>query len=126
MKLLIVEDARVMAQSLLRQLATLGIRDTHLVGSAEDALDALRERTFDAILLDWMLPQMSGYDLLKTLRGTRRYAQTPIVMMTSNDDRSDVLDAFKAGATDYIVKPFAPDLLAEKMEALARRCDVAL
>ncbi len=122
MKILIVEDTRVMAQSLKRQLASIGYDDAVVVTSAEEALVKLQEHDFSAILLDWMLPQMSGLDLLKMLRGTRRYARTPIVMTTSNDDRSDVLEAFQAGATDYMVKPYNLDVLTEKMGLIRKKC----
>lgn len=121
MNILIVEDMRVMAQSLRRQLAVMGHTDVTVATSAEEALEKLREDSFDVILLDWMLPEMSGLELLRTLRGTRRYAQTPIMMMTANDDRSDVIEAFRVGATDYIVKPYLPEVLEEKMVALVKK-----
>ncbi len=122
MKILIVEDARVMAQSLTRQLARLGYADTTVAASAEDALECLRDAGgFDLIMLDWMLPQMSGLEMLRMVRASRRFAQTPVVMITSNDEQDDVLEAFKAGATDYIIKPFAPALLEEKMTGLVRK-----
>lgn len=123
MKILIVEDMRVMAQSLTRQLAMMGYTETTVAASAEEALEKLRDETFDAILLDWVLPKMSGFELLKTLRGTRRFARTPVMMMTANDDRNDVIEAFRAGATDYIVKPYVPDILEDKMRMLKKKVE---
>ncbi len=121
MKLLLVEDARVMAQSLCRQLSTLGYTDVTVALSAEEALDHLRERDFDAVLLDWLLPKMSGLELLQMIRSSRRLAKLPVVMTTANGDRGDVMDAFDAGATDYLIKPYVLAALEEKMTALAQR-----
>ena len=121
MRILIIEDARVMALSLRRQLLGIGYADTTVATSAEDAIECLKTGTFDLILLDWVLPGMSGLELLRMLRGTRRYAQVPIVMTTSNDDRRDVIEAFEAGVTDYVVKPYDIAKIGEKLDAIRAR-----
>lgn len=118
MKILVVEDARLMTLVVRRHLHRLGYQDVAIVGSAEDALEALKAQTFGLMVLDWDLPGMSGLDLVKELRAGERYRYLPIIMVTGNSEQEDVVRALQAGVDAYLVKPFRYDVLQEKLKQL--------
>jgi two-component system, chemotaxis family, chemotaxis protein CheY len=100
---------------LMRVFATVALADIADPLEAADgfeALQKLREEHFDLALLDWDMPGPSGVDILKTLRAEG--CRTPIIMVTAKNERVDVLRAIHAGASDYVVKPFEPDVLRQK------------
>lgn len=114
MKILLVDDSGTMRTIQKRCLAKLGIED---VVEAEDGVQALAEfekNTFDVVLTDWNMPNMDGLTLLKEIR--TRNKDIPIVMITTEAERARVVTAIQAGVSDYMVKPFTPDGLKEKLE----------
>jgi DNA-binding response OmpR family regulator len=118
MRILVVEDETRLADLVKRGLTHEG----HAVDTAEtgeEALDWVEAATYDAIILDIMLPGVSGLDVCRTLR--KRSIQTPILLLTARDAVPDRVAGLDAGADDYLIKPFAfPELLA-RLRALARR-----
>jgi len=118
MRILIVEDERQMAEVLRRGLSEEG----HAVDVAQTGADGLAMATsdsFDVIILDVMLPGLSGLDVARRLRGAR--IRTPILMLTARDTNADVVAGLDAGADDYLVKPFSFDVLLARLRAVARR-----
>lgn len=114
MKALIAEDTRV-GRRVLSGVLTHHC-DFEEVVEAEDglqAVEAVGKTDFDLILLDWNMPEMDGIDALRAIREMGK--NTPIIMVTGEKARDHVLAAFEAGANDYIVKPFGPKLLADKI-----------
>jgi len=89
--------------------------------SAEAALKMMHQKAPDLILLDWMLPDMSGIELIKKLRADQAYAQIPVIMLTARAEEENKLRGFKMGADDYVTKPFSPKELAARIDALLRR-----
>jgi DNA-binding response OmpR family regulator len=87
--------------------------------SGKDLIAALRRDSFDAVLLDWMMPGMDGLDVLAWIRGSA-FDAPPVIMLTSKTDREAVLLAFEAGASDYISKPEDPDLAVARVKAAVR------
>lgn len=87
-------------------------------------LAELRRETFDLILLDWNLPDMTGLDLLRSIRANIPNS-VGIIMLTSRSDKSDIAEALHAGADDYIVKPESADVVAARVEAVLRRSQPA-
>ena len=103
-KLLVVDDNEMNRDMLSRRLERKG----HTVERAEDgqtALDMIERLSFDAILLDIMMPGIDGIQVLKTIRETHSAAELPVIMVTAKDDSADVVRALKLGASDYITKP---------------------
>jgi two-component system OmpR family response regulator len=118
MRILVVEDEVRLADLIKRGLTHEG-HAVDLAESGEDALEWVEAANYDAIVLDIMLPGMSGLDVCRTLRA--RSVQTPILLLTARDAVPDRVAGLDAGADDYLIKPFAfPELLA-RLRALARR-----
>ena len=118
MKVLLVDDEARMTTALARGLEA----DGFVVRTAADghaALDACAESSFDAVVLDIMLPGLSGYEVLRKLRA--REDQTPVLVLSAKDGEYDLADALDLGADDYLVKPFSYVVLVARLHALARR-----
>lgn len=123
-RVLVVEDDESSQEFYRHFFGTLHAREFEwtLASSGEKAQLVLGSRRFDAIVLDWCLPRMSGLALLNELRGDPDTRQTPILVVTSRTDPEDRARALSSGADGYIIKPFlAGDLRARLAEALDRR-----
>ena len=123
MQILVVEDERRMAALLKQGLEEEG----HAVivsGHGLDALDLAQHHSFDAILLDVMLPGLSGLEVARRLRDSR--VQTPILMLTARDTEDDVIRGLDFGADDYVTKPFSFEVLLARVRALARRSPISM
>jgi two-component system, OmpR family, response regulator len=123
MRLLVVEDEERLAELVRQGLVDEG-HPVEVVHSAEDVLDFIAVTEFDAIILDVMLPGMSGLELCRKLRAARN--QTPILLLTARDAVEDRVAGLDAGADDYLVKPFAFAELSARLRALSRRPPEAL
>ncbi len=116
MKLLTVDDSLVMRQLIVQNAKTLGL-ETAEARDANEAL-AVLEREGDSIsviLLDWNMPGMNGYELLKRIKQDSRWAKIPVMMLTTEGQKSSVVAALKAGAVNYMIKPFAQEDLSIKI-----------
>ncbi|HWA15570.1 MAG TPA: response regulator transcription factor [Gemmatimonadales bacterium] len=118
MKILVVEDDRTVGQYVLRGLQEQGFQ-ADLVTDGTEALTTASSGTHDLIILDLRLPGMTGYEVLRTLRD--RGNATPILVLTAQDAVDFKVQALRAGADDYVTKPFAFEELLARVEALGRR-----
>ena len=118
MKALVVDDSMTIRRIVIKALHIVGIDDTAEASDGDEAVAAVQSEEFDVILLDWNMPKMSGIDALRQLRHSGN--ATPVIMVTTEAEKSRVIEAIKAGANDYLIKPFSPDQLAEKVKALVR------
>jgi DNA-binding response OmpR family regulator len=114
-KILIVEDEPEIADNLAALLAAKGHKVTTCLEGA-DGVTRARKETFDLLLLDVMLPRMSGFDVCKLLKADPKTAKLKIVMVTGLGRMGDVEEAFRAGADDYLIKPFDSARLFKKIE----------
>lgn len=114
-RILIVEDELDIAENISALLAAKGHR-TSIVSDGADALQRARKELPELILLDVMLPRLSGYDVCKLLRAEPKTAKIKIVMVTGLGRGGDVETAFAAGADDYLIKPFDSERLFKKIE----------
>jgi two-component system, OmpR family, response regulator len=117
-KILVVEDDRTVGQYVLRGLQEQGFQ-ADLVADGNEALTTASSGTHDLIILDLRLPGMTGYEVLRTLRD--RGNATPILVLTAQDAVDFKVQALRAGADDYVTKPFAFEELLARVEALGRR-----
>jgi len=118
MKVLVVEDEQHLAAGLKFNLEAENY-DVTTVETGEGGLDLLAAGGFDAIVLDVMLPGISGFDVAQTLRERQDY--TPILMLTARSRPEDVLQGFEAGADDYLAKPFDLEIFIARLKGLLRR-----
>ena len=116
--MLLVDDDRSITGVLGRGLEADGFA-VETLGDGRAALDRLARSSFDAVVLDIMLPVLSGYEVLKRLRAVGD--QTPVLMLSAKDGEYDLADAFDLGADDYLVKPFPYVVLVARLRALERR-----
>jgi len=118
-RLLIVEDHQSLMANLFDHFEARG----HTLDAAPDGVTGLHlaiNQPYDAVVLDWMLPRMEGPEVLRRLREDHHSA-VPVIMLTARDELPDKIAGFRAGADDYLTKPFALAELEIRLEALVRR-----
>jgi two-component system phosphate regulon response regulator PhoB len=119
-RILIVEDEEALTLLLRYNLETEGY-EVETVARGDEADLLLKERAFDLVILDWMLPGLSGIELCRRLRGRADTRQLPIIMLTARGEESERVRGLSTGADDYIVKPFSIPELSARARALLRR-----
>ena len=117
-KVLVVDDSPTMRRIVANTLKRIGYPDTEEAENGNDALNKLGEGTFELIVTDWNMPGMTGLEFVKSLRADGSYNDLPILMVTTRSAEEDVKEALQAGANSYIVKPFTPQVLKEKIESI--------
>ncbi|MCL2688872.1 MAG: response regulator [Chitinispirillia bacterium] len=116
MKVLLVDDSVTMRRIQKTQIGTLGITDVIEAGDGQEALGKLKgNMPIDLVLLDWNMPVMDGITFLKTVRADDTFKDVKIIMCTSESEKTRVVEALKSGANNYIIKPFTPEALKEKL-----------
>ena len=120
MKILVVDDSSTMRRIIKNTLGRLGYKD---LLEAEDGLKAweqLQQHGTDigVLVTDWNMPEMNGLELVQKVRAEDKFEDMPIIMVTTEGGKSEVITALKAGVNSYIVKPFTPQVLKEKLEAV--------
>lgn len=119
MRIAVVDDDASLSELIVETCNNAGIA-TKAYRDAESLVHDLTRESFDAMLIDWMLPRMNGIDLVRTLRRQRNLA-VPIIVITGRDSESDVVEALEAGADDFIIKPVRPNELVARVRAILRR-----
>jgi two-component system chemotaxis response regulator CheY len=120
MKILIVDDSSTMRRIIGNVVMQLGHAKEDF-DEAEDGVAAwklLEASQYDIILTDWNMPNMNGLDLVKKIRSGGAHQKTPIIMITTEGGKGEVITALKAGVNNYIVKPFSADVLKEKLDGV--------
>lgn len=120
LNILVVEDEEGIREMLVMALEQASFNVTP-VASAELALQALAENMIDLILLDWMLPGISGVELARRLKHDAGYKDLPIILLTARGEEEDKIRGLEIGADDYITKPFSPKELIARIKAVMRR-----
>lgn len=116
MKMLLVDDSNTMRRIQKTQLTNLGVSDIIEAENGSDALDKLATNMpIDIVMLDWNMPVMDGFTCLTKIREKPEYKGVKVIMCTSESEKEKVMQAIKAGANNYIVKPFTPEALKEKL-----------
>lgn len=113
MKALVVDDSGVMRKVVSGALKMAGITDVDQAGDGQEAVNKVKSGEYDLILMDWYMPNMLGIDAVKEIRGSG--CETPIIMVTTEAEKSRVIEALKAGANNYIIKPFEPAAIVQKI-----------
>ena len=121
MKILIVDDFSTMRRIIKNLLRDLGFTNTAEADDGTSALPMLQSGSFDFLVTDWNMPGMTGIDLLKAVRTDPALAQLPVLMVTAEAKREQIIMAAQAGVNGYIVKPFNGPTLKEKIEKIFER-----
>ncbi len=118
MKILLVDDSSTMRRIQKNTLSSIGFDDVTQAEDGQIALDMLlKNPDFELVLLDWNMPNMNGIDCLKSVKGSDITKHIPVIMVTSESEKSRIIEAIQAGAANYVVKPFQPDTLKEKIQS---------
>jgi len=118
MRVLIIDDSRATRAILKRMLAQLGFQAAEAENGADGLSMLAAIGNVDLVLVDWNMPTMNGFDFLQAARADAKYAEVPIVMVTTETEISQMTRALEHGATEYIMKPFTLDVLRDKLALL--------
>lgn len=123
MRILVVDDSATMRRIIIKSLNSTGYEDVIQAENGEEAIAKLDG--IDLLLTDWNMPIMDGLTMVKVIRANATYKDIPIMMITSQAAKKEVIEALKNGVNDYVVKPFTAATLVEKVEALMARRNTA-
>lgn len=125
MKILVVDDFSTMRRIIKNLLRDLGFTNTNDADDGQTALPMLKSGGYDFLVTDWNMPGMTGIDLLKAVRADPELASLPVLMVTAEQKKEQIVEAAQAGVNGYIVKPFTAVTLKEKIEKIFERIDNA-
>ena len=125
MKILIVDDFSTMRRIVKNLLGELGFGNTVEADDGNSALPILKQGGIDFLVTDWNMPGMTGLDLLKNIRSDEKLKTLPVLMVTAESKREQIIEAAQAGVNGYIVKPFTAATLREKIDKIFERIQAA-
>lgn len=117
LRILVVDDFSTMRKIIKSMLRKIGIKSIDDAEDGKIALNLLNSQPYNLVILDWNMPNMSGLDLLKSIRTDEKLKHVPVLMVTSEAKESQIIIAIQAGASNYIVKPFTEATLIKKLYA---------
>ena len=118
MQILIVDDFSTMRRIVRNLLNELGFQHTTEADDGSTAIPVLESKHIDFVVLDWNMPKMSGIDLLRWIRANEKLAKLPVLMVTAEAKREQIVEAAEAGVNGYVVKPFTAATLEAKLERI--------
>ena len=119
-KFLVVDDSLTMRRIVINTLKSIGFESVVEAADGKDAMAKLMSEGADFLITDWNMPEMSGLDLTKWVRSSDRFADMPILMITTRGNKDDVIEAMKMRVNNYIVKPFTAPGLKEKIDQILK------
>ena len=117
MRILIVDQSSTMRRIIINTLNKLGYKECHEAGNGREGIERLASTPVDMVITDWNMPEMSGIDFIRAVRANDATKALPVLMVTTNAAEDDIVEALKAGVNNYVVKPFTPDTIKEKIQA---------
>ncbi len=118
-KFLVVDDSITMRRIVANSLKNLGYNDFVEASDGKDALDKLAaDDNINFVITDWNMPVLSGLELIKAIRSDEKLKELPVLMVTTRGVKEDIIEALSAKVNNYIVKPFTPQILKEKIEQI--------
>jgi len=115
MKCLVVDDSATMRRIVVNALKTIGWNDLVEAGDGKEALEKC-DGSIELVITDWNMPVMGGLDMVRALRGNPSTAKLPILMVTTRSVKEDIMQAVEAGVNGYVLKPFTPQVLKDKID----------
>lgn len=124
MRIMLVDDSRTIRNIQKKVLAQLGFEEIEEAADGVQALEKYKENKPDLMLVDWNMPNMDGITLIKTIRQTDK--EIPLIMCTTEAEKTRIIEALKAGVNNYVVKPFTAEALSEKISQTLTKLGVAV
>lgn len=118
LKVLVVDDMSTMRRILKNVLKQIGYTDLHEAEDGAVGLKKLREGGFGLVVSDWTMPVMTGIELLRAIRADSDIKHLPVLMVTAEAQKDNIIEAVQAGVNNYVVKPFTADALLEKLQKI--------
>lgn len=118
MRILVVDDFSTMRKIVKNILRQLGFENIVEADDGSTAWEVLHKDNIDFIVSDWNMPQMTGIELLRKVRASEEYADIPFLMVTAEAQQENIIEAVQAKVSNYIVKPFTPETLGEKIDKI--------
>jgi two-component system chemotaxis response regulator CheY len=115
LKILAVDDSPTMRRIIVNTLKRAGYDDVTEASDGKDALAKMKVEQFNFVITDWNMPEMDGLTFVSQVRSLDEFKDLPILMVTTRSVKDDIIEAMKAGVNNYIVKPFTPETLGEKI-----------
>ncbi len=121
LKFLVVDDSVTMRRIVINSLKSLSYSDFVEAGDGKEALEKLgADNTINFVITDWNMPVLSGLELVKAIRSNETFNKLPILMVTTRGVKEDILEALQARVNNYVVKPFTPQILKEKIDQIVQ------
>jgi two-component system, chemotaxis family, chemotaxis protein CheY len=118
LKFLVVDDFSTMRRIIKNLLNDLGYPNVEEADDGKTALPMLQAGSFDFLITDWNMPGMPGLDLIKAVRGDAKLSKMPVLMLTAEAKREQIIEAAQAGVNGYVIKPFTAETLKEKLDKI--------
>lgn len=118
MKFLVVDDSPTMRRIVLNALKSFGWTNNMEAADGQEALTVLQDNELDFVITDWNMPVMTGLELTKAIRSDANLKHLPILMVTTRGLKADIIEALKARVNNYVVKPFTPPVLKDKIDSI--------
>ncbi len=118
MKIIVVDDFSTMRRIIKNILRQLGFNNVQEADDGATAWPKIQAESFDLIITDWNMPKMSGLELLKNVRNDENLKDIPVLMVTAEALKENIIEAVKAGVSNYIIKPFTAETMQEKLEKI--------
>jgi len=122
MRFLVVDDSGTMRRIIINTLNKLGYTECAEATNGAEGIDRVTAGGIDFVITDWNMPVMNGIDLVKSIRSSPASQKLPVMMVTTNAAQEDIVAAVSAGINNYVVKPFTPDTMKEKIASVLASC----
>ena len=119
-KFMVVDDSLTMRRIVINTLKSIGYENVAEAADGKEAMGKLLAEGADFLITDWNMPEMTGLELAKWVRGSEKYASMPILMVTTRGNKEDVIEAMKARVNNYIIKPFTAQGLKDKIDQILK------
>jgi two-component system, chemotaxis family, chemotaxis protein CheY len=120
LKILAVDDSPTMRRIIVNTLKRAGFEDVTEASDGKDAMAKMKVEQFNFVITDWNMPEMDGLTFVTQIRSQDEFKDMPILMVTTRSVKDDIIEAMKAGVNNYIVKPFTPETLGEKINQVLK------
>jgi two-component system, chemotaxis family, chemotaxis protein CheY len=118
MRFLVVDDSTTMRRIIINTLHKIGYAECAEASNGREGVEQLATKGADMVITDWNMPEMSGIDFIRSIRANPATKDLPVLMVTTNAAKDDIVEALRAGINSYVVKPFTPEVIKQKIEAM--------